>query len=774
MKEQTNQIRTKSDGLMDTANYKLSVKDQAHIISLLRDRLYSDKVLAVLREYSANAVDANVEAGRGDEPIKVTLPTRFTPVLKIRDHGLGLSHKQMFETFLSFGESTKRDTNDSIGQLGLGCKSGHAYSQQFSVVTYYDGVCSTYTSYIDESNCGTMALIDKRPMKADEHTGLEIVIPVRAEDITTFHERAKQLFRYYPVRPEINASIPKKPDYIVEGKDWGFTSERRARNLYAIMGGIPYPIELDKCMDKFPKALQKVFRDKYNAPNIDLYMDIGDVAVAPSREALEYTGKTKVAIAKKLVTIIDSVVSEVEKSVTEAKTNFAMRAALVKTSKLYQMGFSTDDIKQTLIAKHPKLQKLHVDAINVRPMHITNKMNVYPQTNPPDTEEKVAMVAKLNGTKRGIYKDYWASTMPNEKSRLYYVDSTSAYITKIRQHSDKNDTDPILFRPMSDDDKLVAKALETFLAKYSLEGIEVITVSDLEYTPESTRTSNSAGNAKAKAKALKLTSTIASCHGSEAWTPCEVDYENETHVWAALWHYSPQRKASSKATHHDNISYSTLCKAESILKAANMMPKEIIGVKRAAVDKVPESWTHLEDLIAEAKKKLLADKDTKQAVQTIVNYEYVHGYYTRTTSATRDLDLVYLIRTYAPEYQDKIVKLYKEIQGIHTKIKAEYNALVLKKKDLEELFNFRDFKPDYHFEPPQHMITRIRGEILKKYPLLSTYTRGYDNYKVDIGNGIIVKHAYRGYAPSRNASDAHYHDYIKMVNYYNNKHKKNN
>jgi hypothetical protein len=51
----------------------------AHIFGVLRNQLYSDKILAVIREYSANALDANVEAG-SDKPIVVTAPNSLDPV----------------------------------------------------------------------------------------------------------------------------------------------------------------------------------------------------------------------------------------------------------------------------------------------------------------------------------------------------------------------------------------------------------------------------------------------------------------------------------------------------------------------------------------------------------------------------------------------------------------------------------------------------------------------------------------------------------------------
>lgn len=62
------------------AAFDINPDDVTHVITLLRDTLYSDKILAVLREYGTNAWDAQREAdtavGRPPQPIVVKLPTR--------------------------------------------------------------------------------------------------------------------------------------------------------------------------------------------------------------------------------------------------------------------------------------------------------------------------------------------------------------------------------------------------------------------------------------------------------------------------------------------------------------------------------------------------------------------------------------------------------------------------------------------------------------------------------------------------------------------------
>ncbi len=53
MKPKLMEREVSEEGVLSTGMFGLSTnaEDQAHILSILRDRLYTNKVLAVLREY---------------------------------------------------------------------------------------------------------------------------------------------------------------------------------------------------------------------------------------------------------------------------------------------------------------------------------------------------------------------------------------------------------------------------------------------------------------------------------------------------------------------------------------------------------------------------------------------------------------------------------------------------------------------------------------------------------------------------------------------------
>lgn len=293
------ETRSSFSSATESASFGISHEDEAHILGLLRDGIYTDKVLAVLREYSANAWDAHRMAGRGGEPISVTVPTREDPTLKIRDHGPGLSHDDVFTVFSQYGRSTKRETNDAVGSLGIGSKAGFAYSDSFIVTSWYDGKKRIYMATLDESEKGKISLLAEEPA---DGSGVEIQIAVRPEDISEFQSKAKQLFRHFYPRPTINLDLPAAPTEQTILANGSITTQGYyGAEWIAIMGCVPYKVTLTQLdLTKISKCL----------PNLSgsLFFDIGDVAVSASREELRYTAATKTKLIQKFNDLVDEYV----------------------------------------------------------------------------------------------------------------------------------------------------------------------------------------------------------------------------------------------------------------------------------------------------------------------------------------------------------------------------------------------------------------------------------------------------------------------------------
>lgn len=314
-----------NNGVSDVGTFGISVKDSAHIMGLLRDSIYTDKIKAVLREYSSNAWDANRAAGRGDVPIYVHLPTEDEPTLIIRDQGPGLSKEDVFQLYTQYGASTKRFDDDSVGTLGIGSKSGFAYSDTFSVTSWHNGMKMHFVAVLDVTEKGLMNLLHETP--CGKTTGVEIKIAVRQEDIEDFRDKAVDLFRFFEPRPDINIDLPDAQDMkaVLKSSKNGYIFARDYYNgdrfgstsaWIAVMGCVPYRVDLNQ-------ILPKTLKDQGHWNNLSgvLYFKIGELNIAASREELKYSEQTKKVVLERITTLVDEYIQTVLNELTVNSTS---------------------------------------------------------------------------------------------------------------------------------------------------------------------------------------------------------------------------------------------------------------------------------------------------------------------------------------------------------------------------------------------------------------------------------------------------------------------
>ena len=341
----------------DFTSYSFGIKESglAHIFNVLRNQLYSDKILAVIREYSANALDAHAEFGNQDTPIQVTLPTKLNLNFEVRDFGRGLTEREIGEIYAMYGESTKRGTNEQIGQLGLGSKSGFAYGDNFVITSWINGKKTVYNAFLDPSKVGRIAKMEQ--VDSDEPQGIKISIPVSLDDVDAFREKAFSLYERFAVTPEIvgvsseelqSNFNPKK--ILIEAKDksWQITNnvQYQSADSFVVMGNIAYPLERSSLNLPYGDARVQML----SSCGVILNVPIGTVEVAASREALQYTDITQLEIKKRL----DEVLSDLPKILSES---FANCKTLWEAKNLFANTFSHGGFGYTLsnIVKKDKI-----------------------------------------------------------------------------------------------------------------------------------------------------------------------------------------------------------------------------------------------------------------------------------------------------------------------------------------------------------------------------------------------------------------------------------
>jgi len=348
-----------SSPIAESAEFGISMNDTAHIMSILRDQLYSDKILAVLREYGSNAWDAHRDAGKPELPIKVTLPTAMEPTLTIRDFGLGLTPDGVFKVFTQYGASTKRNSDNSVGMLGIGSKSGFAYSDSFTVTSFCEGMKRTYVAVLDPSEKGLINLLCEEP--CGEETGVAISIAVRPEDLRGFEHTAKKLFKYFVPRPDINTDLPQLPpaqSTLKHGVIYSREGEYYERQWVAVMGCVSYNINLDQLrgIDATSEGGVAAFLGDISGA---LYFNIGEVQVSASREELKYSSETKLALVKKFSELVDEYVKKaLDEIMLKTNTPWERRVKAQTLAKLHlPVPADTKDLLSANVVLGDKIPK---------------------------------------------------------------------------------------------------------------------------------------------------------------------------------------------------------------------------------------------------------------------------------------------------------------------------------------------------------------------------------------------------------------------------------
>ena len=286
-----------------TSTGEFRIRNSAKAFKILSDGLYSNKIRAVIRELSCNAVDSHVGAGKVDVPFEVHLPSMLEPWFSVRDFGLGLDNSQVTNIYTTYFESTKTDSNDYIGALGLGSKSPFSYTENFTVTAIKNGVSRIYSAFINEMGVPSIAEMSKE--LTDEGNGVEVKFSVTDKyDYNSFKYESQEVFKWFKNKPTVigaqfdHDTISYKEENIVPG-----VHVHRDGSSIALMGNIAYP--LNKISEP-----AKHFGDLAGLLTCGLVIEfkIGDLDFAASREELSYVPMTIKSIKRKLEELNENLV----------------------------------------------------------------------------------------------------------------------------------------------------------------------------------------------------------------------------------------------------------------------------------------------------------------------------------------------------------------------------------------------------------------------------------------------------------------------------------
>jgi hypothetical protein len=294
---------------------QFSIEATAQSFNILSSSLYSNKILAIIRELSCNALDSHIEAGKADIPIEIKLPNSLDPTFHVKDFGTGLSVDQIYKLYTTYFSSTKTNSNDYIGQLGLGSKSPFAYTSNFIVESRYNGIKSVYSCFKNEEDIPSLTTLAN--LETEEPNGITVQLTVKPQDIYSFNSEARRALMYYSPTPiiiggTVNPFKPYELKHTVCGTSWKIRDseyESKMRGPYVVQGVVAYPIDGQLLRDHGLSKMASVLTNTA----IDFAVDIGAVSVAASRESLHYNKTT----IDNLVAVFETAISEIQKTIQQ-------------------------------------------------------------------------------------------------------------------------------------------------------------------------------------------------------------------------------------------------------------------------------------------------------------------------------------------------------------------------------------------------------------------------------------------------------------------------
>lgn len=354
---------------------RFRIGDEAIIMSIFSDRMYSNPIRIICQEIASNARDAHREVNKDDVPIEISLPLRSDSFLHIRDYGIGITPQRMKDVFVAYGLSTKRSDDSQTGGFGLGAKSPWSYTDWFEIacITYDETVgCNIkrlYRAYKDEQGIGRLALKDE--CNTEEDTGTEYIIPVKAgEDWQTFAHEMASVTNYWKVNGGgVMPRISHQNDFFkwfdiekyVVYQDAGWAVLNKTAFPYrcnepaspiAIVDGIPYTINIQSL--KIVEGQVNHNKDNERILNLSelairLYFATGEIDLSATRETINYNTKTVEMILFRFNNCIDYMTNFVKQQIDKCQNlwqaNVRYASLMQKLSGVFPITYLSEEWK---------------------------------------------------------------------------------------------------------------------------------------------------------------------------------------------------------------------------------------------------------------------------------------------------------------------------------------------------------------------------------------------------------------------------------------------
>lgn len=316
-------------GQMEVVEFEIKTDDAKmfHILS----NLYSDPLGAVVREISTNCIDGH-KINNQEKPFDIILPGYLDMgnFITFRDYGPGMTHENIKDIYTKFGQSTKSNSNDQTGCLGLGSKSPLAITNSFTVTSIANGIKTVYS--VSKDGYGKPNLAVFGSSETEEENGLSVTIPLTDQYVGKLQDTIRDELKYFKVKPRImkgkeeftNFRWDDPSDGFFQLSDTMYIQKLQSANKNessVIQGEIGYDfsastliktISVNPDLEDYELTSKLQVNEKtyelvkkfIQVFSIKMFVDMGTASFSPNREELIYDTAT----SKNLVNyIIDSI-----------------------------------------------------------------------------------------------------------------------------------------------------------------------------------------------------------------------------------------------------------------------------------------------------------------------------------------------------------------------------------------------------------------------------------------------------------------------------------
>lgn len=289
-----------TDGdISESIGMSLDLDSAQILMQMLSKNLYSDPIGSTIRECASNALDSHRRVGV-DDPIIISLVLneQNNAEFSVEDFGIGLDADDVENIISKYGKSTKRNSTNELGMMGLGFKSPLAYSSSFYFVCRKDGIERKYMMYEGEEVNTIDFLYEK---ETDQKNGVKVIVPVKRNDTNSFYQKIKSQLAYFEnvyfnVGHDFSAINNKFKIY--RDDDFQYSELAEDSLLHICLDNVYYPIDFNKLGIK----------NIYTPLGIRFTLSDG-LYPTPNRESLKYTSESIQIIKDKIQKVSDKLIS---------------------------------------------------------------------------------------------------------------------------------------------------------------------------------------------------------------------------------------------------------------------------------------------------------------------------------------------------------------------------------------------------------------------------------------------------------------------------------